>query len=263
MIGDVDVEIPDLAEPIVAWRAWLVGGTIFSNVIEPEQENVTYYLRSIHNTTAWPPLNTSDHSRRFANDFITATCNKFNPEDPEVKCTTAPCGPDLIDFHSGKGCGIYAYKNLDGLLWDFPLRGIHIVNPTSIYFQHDAKSSLLVYGKVTLWGNVYDHNRGYRAQYARVESLAYVDNYGKVPRSLIDKLADFYGVPVIEISKEEMDVAHKNCVERHQNEMEDVVRAFRDNLSSVMRAASDLNDAMSKSSPKFSKFARLLKALLP
>ncbi len=56
--------------------------------------------------------------------------------------------------------GIYSFRN---------------VIRSSAEYAHTLPNSLLLFGKVKIWGEVVEHERGYRSQFARIISLDYGD----------------------------------------------------------------------------------------
>lgn len=172
MIGDASLEIPDLAEPIVGWRCWVIseigGGSL---------------LKSPNNALWWPPVVPHENQVVRSKNYVTARCTR------DVSSVQHKC-PSPTEFgHNGMGCGIYAFKTIEDLAWDFPLKGIsrHPLRPAS---------SKMVWGKCLLWGDVWEHERGYRAEFSRIESLAYCNAFGEMSLSEIQGVADFYRVPV-------------------------------------------------------------------
>lgn len=93
-----------------------------------------------------------------------AVC-RINDTHHGRRCNPSP-GPKCL-------CGIHAFKSLSLLIREFP------------------GAEPVVYGKVTLWGRVQEHEDGYRAEYARVESL-YVHERSRVSELDILRLADRY-----------------------------------------------------------------------
>jgi hypothetical protein len=95
-------------------------------------------------------------------------------------CETCPCTLDEKFGHIGEGCGVYAYNEFERVLKS-PL-------PSPL-------SSQIAVGEVYLWGQVYEYEHGYRAEFARVKAL-----YGS--NLIAQSLARIYGVPLIELSKD-------------------------------------------------------------
>ncbi len=182
MIGNLSIEIPDLAEPIKAWRCW--------NLDRPNEWPPL--LRSPNSGVMWPPVDGwgSKVIRNPDRNFITATCQDVWG-DPEVSC---PCCPSPSPKgHGGSGCGIYGYKTIEDMAWDWPLRGL------SRYGQSFTPVRVLrpplVWGRVLLWGKVFEHDRGYRAEFGRVDSFVLVPGLGSLTRDQLSRSAAFYGVP--------------------------------------------------------------------
>jgi hypothetical protein len=116
-------------------------------------------------TCVWPP-----------DGPLEASCHVAGPHDPPTPCRSSPS--DSAEGHLGHGCGIYAYRTLE----DAMLFG--------------AMGSGTVLGEVEVWGRVHEHQRGYRAQFARPRRLLWVP--GEVPWLAFTALADVYAVPVAE-----------------------------------------------------------------
>ena len=180
MIGEVEARIPDLAEPILAWRCFKIGGT-----------GDPFILTSPSQPTTWPPIGGTEV---FKKDYITANCRAELP-------TIHPCPspPDMKAGHPGMGCGIYGYKNIEDLAWDWPLRGMSVREDRTC----GPQQMFWVWGRVHLWGEVYEHDRGYRAEFSRVHTLAYVEGRGAMSLELVEEVAEDYGIGV-EIFDQEM-----------------------------------------------------------
>lgn len=179
MIGDLNVEIPDLAEPITGCRAFQIGG-----------DKETPILMSMNNAM-WPPNGTGKRPYHEV-DYMTATCNAL--ESVAAVDHVCPCPVEEAVWHTGMGCGIYAYKTIPDMAWDFPLWSMERFNPHSgIGLQ-----VCTIWGDVELWGHVYDHEKGYRAEHGRIKCLYHVKGFGH-PLNFIEKIAEFYGVPVVEV----------------------------------------------------------------
>ncbi len=95
-------------------------------------------------------------------------------------CDTPPCPPRIDDWcrHGGygSGCGIYAFAEPEQA-------GGTIGYPGSLGW---------VIGRVELWGRVFEHERGYRAQYACVSGVLRASG-----PEVVEKVAALYGVPVL------------------------------------------------------------------
>ena len=184
VIGNMEIEIPDLAEPIVAWRAWRVAPRRLT-----DGDN-TIILSSV-NGTMWPPNGTGKRPFHKA-DFVTARCTRqpaLRPDDPPIGNEhPCPCSPAEAVGHAGSGCGIYAFKDLEGLALEFPLWGMSTSKAT-------VMSEITVWGQVELWGHVYDHAKGYRAQHAKVKTLTHVPGYG-LPETKLKEIGEIYGIEV-------------------------------------------------------------------
>lgn len=172
----LDAPIPDVVAPIVGYRAW------------KWDTQGLHSLRGID----WP-----------AGGHVTAEClaSKFNwlsqrayhaatnwgdgEADPPTRCNNSPSDPvpddqpDLI--HGEYGCGLYAYATLEDA-W----KNLHADSPNTT-----------IIGEVELWGKVWPHEKGYRAEHARVKALYRTPNDdGKNVVEIADVLADHYGVEV-------------------------------------------------------------------
>jgi hypothetical protein len=79
---------------------------------------------------------------------------------------------------------------MEHLAWDYPLYGLsrHTQRPGGYW---------LIWGKCLLWGDVWEHEMGYRAQHARVGDLVYVEGLGKLTKDQVESVAKFYGVNLV------------------------------------------------------------------
>jgi len=195
MIGDQLPEIPDLVEPITAWRCWIVTG-----------DKETPILRSPVSFVVWPPVRgwQSKVVRGEQRNFITAECKS------EEDCTQCPS--PTHNGHRGSGCGIYAYKTIDKLSYDWPLPGLPRHHKDNQYF-----SKRMVWGKALLWGKVYEHDYGYRAEFARIHSIVKVPSIGDITEEELQKISSFYGIEleILDLDKdyfEEIAVARQKTI---------------------------------------------------
>lgn len=72
-------------------------------------------------------------------------------------------------------------------------RGVHAFKQAkeAIHYSKHHDPSIIVVGTVKMWGEVVEHARGWRAQYARIRSLDRVNRSSKL---LLPTLRDIYGV---------------------------------------------------------------------
>lgn len=130
--GTDAVLVPDLPEPITAYRAWKWNGehlTGFGAVEWPHDDLIHAEHRC--STSAYAQI-----------AFLVTTVN------PCIE-TPSATGKD----HAGYGCGIYGYRTMDQ------------------FVAHADYSGTTVWGQVELGGKVYEHTEGYRAEYGRVVAL--------------------------------------------------------------------------------------------
>lgn len=220
VIGDTEIEIPDLAEPIVAWRCWALTG-----------DDTTPVLQSPASGIVWPPVSgwDSDVIRDRDRNFISAYCrNKDHP------CESAPSAN--TKGHIGVGCGIYAYKTIEALSWDWPLSGMSRYTPLNT----NPPWTRLVWGRVLLWGRVFEHDRGYRAQFARVDSLVQVPWLGFVQPQELATVAEFYGVGYEVLT----DVSKDDLEEAARRRQEEVSEAFKDAITRLGAAMTEVVTAV-------------------
>lgn len=96
-------------------------------------------------------------------------------------------GQTSVPLNPYGGSGFYAFKTLEDVKCEFP-RG-HL-------YTHQ-----LIYGEVALWGQVYEHERGYRAECVRITRIIEVDLEDKFGRlrfwkpDTLTRLRRKYGVP--------------------------------------------------------------------
>ena len=179
--------VPDLAEPIEAWRCWSV---------EPGWDpSRPLLLHSPALMTMWPPARDRESYvfRGEQRHYITARCAVSSNTLKGLE--EHDCPSALGVGHSGKGCGIYGYKTVADLAWDFPCGALLKYRSHLGRIAAQVDASTLIWGKVLLWGNVYEHERGYRAQYAQVKELVWVE--GSTPKFMVKQCADFYGIEAV------------------------------------------------------------------
>lgn len=183
-----DPLVPDLMEPLVGWRYWLVG-------TEPQRRS-RYNLVSAFNQKPWPPYQALEARHHPFGETPTIT------EDARTRaCRNQP--PCPLHTRGTPGCGIYAMRTPpDGLSMD---------------------GGLVVWGRVSLWGRYVIHKRGFRAQYAYPERFVAVmgerrwnahRGYYIYDRDLEDfignSLSEWYGVPY-DKENDEWKLAQKNA----------------------------------------------------
>jgi hypothetical protein len=91
-------------------------------------------------------------------------------------------GPPLLpsptgEGHDSYGCGIYAFKSLADTL--------------------APRGTTTILGEVHLWGRVYEHEVGWRAQFAQVKCLIDPGEDAGSP-TMVAAAAETYGVPVVQ-----------------------------------------------------------------
>lgn len=134
---------------IVAWKAWQV--THFPRTNEK-------LLTSLYRGTVWHPQEKSPEAEG-ADETTENEWNKIPAKENEG-CKLKDYGPT----------GFYSYKTLQGLL--------------NQEFYHS-----MIIGKVLLWGEVIEHELGYRSQYCRILELKYMNLEDNM--SLEDKMGLF------------------------------------------------------------------------
>jgi hypothetical protein len=186
-------------------------------------------LQSPASGVIWPPVGEwdSDVIRDRDRNFISAYCR--NDKDP---CESAPSAD--TKEHAGVGCGIYAYKTIEALAWDWPLSGMSRYTPLNT----TPPWTRLVWGRALLWGRVFEHDRGYRAEFARVESLVQVPWIGFVKPQEMARIAEFYGVGfeiLTDVTKDDLEEAGR----RRQDES---AQAFKEAIARLGSAMADIFD---------------------
>lgn len=167
MIGDPTVEIPDLVAPISAWRAFKVKG---------DEDSPT--IRSM-NDVDWP--------KPGEESFLTATCipmsDRFDNPPHDV-----PSPIEMAATHPGVGCGIYSYKELVYLRTSYPVQFLP-------YAMWGPPVAPFVWGRILIWGHVYEYEKGYRSQYAQLVGLLSVPDSRSGPQ-VVTRVAEFYNLPL-------------------------------------------------------------------
>lgn len=128
--------IPDLAEPIVAYRCWAVAkrlgnGSISASVGDLQRNPHLLRLESIFASHAW-----------------TTGPQTFSPRGGKLSNVTP------IGFHSFKSLEDAVRYSIYGVPFHWRYR---------------------VIGEVYQWGRVYEHERGYRSEYAQIKCFIITD----------------------------------------------------------------------------------------
>jgi hypothetical protein len=133
------VIVPDLIEPIVGWRVWV------AEVAYTSDGELALGLNSLYFALCWP-----------GDRPAVARCEHS---------TVAPCDDD------DHLCGIHAAPTLERAAAYLSKR----VRDPHEWAHH---STQIVVGTVELWGDVVEHEHGWRAKYARPSEL-YVPSFFK------------------------------------------------------------------------------------
>ena len=115
-------------------------------------------LHSLNNETQWEP-----------GRWASAYCPRSRHTAPDEDCT----------------CGLYAAKDIDLAL----VLAAGVLTSTS---PGDSMPATAIVGKVELAGKVIEHDRGYRAERARVVEILPIEGRSR----LTESLAERFGVPV-------------------------------------------------------------------
>lgn len=156
-VGDFVSEIPDLPEPVIGWRKW----TRMSNGSLAGWSN-----------DLWVPGEDKE-ARCIQIEYSYSAVWRKDEDGNIMACPSSPS--PTKDGHAGHGCGIYAYKDAETLCRNVRV-GVGVAN--------------VVVGKVLMWGNVFEHEEGWRSQYGAVHSIFDTD---KESDHLVAKK---YGVPL-------------------------------------------------------------------
>ncbi|HUW00879.1 MAG TPA: hypothetical protein VMW08_00880 [Acidimicrobiales bacterium] len=174
--GSGSVVIPDVPTPLVAYRQWQVQWgqiPVEASGAFPFPVGGDSRLQSTYNHGVWEPgrearagcpWSDGDHHPQVVENgmirFPFGVPARYTYPDRDV-CRACP-SPTAAG-HEGYGCGIYGFK-LPGKL--------------------AAESPLIsrAWGRIEMWGTVYDHDYGYRGSHARVTGiglpLAFADRNG-------------------------------------------------------------------------------------
>lgn len=172
-----EIVLPDLIEPIYAWRIWQVQKINFG-----DNGGIDYRLRAMNfdSPGVWDSVQEAQCKRDTKYAHANARCAKV----PARFCS----------------CGFYAKKNSELLIREFwydifwraeILRGFYAV----------------AVGRVSLWGKIVEHEDGYRAQFAWPRSIMIPWILPRIPitrghyrrkfTALCNALQAHYQVPVL------------------------------------------------------------------
>lgn len=133
--GDESVIVPDLPEPILAYRAWTWNGRT--------ERLVGFGGSKWKRTKATVAEHRGARTSIFSTSFPTAMTAR-----PCVECPSANA-----EGHDGYGCGIYGFDSVGQLA------------------GHASTGASQVWGQVELGGTVYEHAHGYRASHGQVKAI--------------------------------------------------------------------------------------------
>ena len=77
--------------------------------------------------------------------------------------------------------GIHGYKTMDDLMWS-----VHGDPERLVVRSQMNECDGVIIGTVALWGVIWDHARGYRAQFAR--PISFISSYGKRSQEALAEL---------------------------------------------------------------------------
>lgn len=155
--GQGTMRVPDYVDPAVGYRMWNVS-----------QLDDRWYLSSATTLGVMWPTDGPLRAQHIGDGAKWLALNIYHlaEEDPVVPVR-------------GCACGIYAYNDPDRLK----------TAAEGVVFRR-------VFGEVALYGKVWEHETGYRAELARVRALWYVP--GGIGLPAVQTLGARYGVPVVE-----------------------------------------------------------------
>jgi len=188
----LDFQIPDVAEPIVGYRSWLVEYQGPLGLVDSDRTydipTGPYRVVSRFGREAWEPgvpaIAICGNMDIFSRDRVTRG----------LSCEASPSRSK--EGHHGFGCGIYSYKD--------PCRSASYHNPRTF--------TMSVWGEILMWGNVYEHEHGYRAQYAWPSGFACMRDLRSI--RVAEGLAEAYGVGLIPDLREMPEAGHWNPLTR-------------------------------------------------
>lgn len=167
--------VPDLIEPFVAWRVWDV--TLTGDGLA---------LESLFHSAHWTPGHVLKATCRFGCDEVPADVDSL--KHAELNYWNIPV--------NSMPCGIYAGKSLEQAVTYLPSC---FRDPAAV----TMKRARAVIGKVALSGLVKEHEKGYRAEYAKPVALWVpvsfgfpVDTWEGDPERAARLLRDAYDIPV-------------------------------------------------------------------
>lgn len=152
-----DVVIPDLAEPIKAWRVFKFNarsglfGSMGHRWPAPYEMTAVCHSRACTEPPCSPGEVWEGKKRMY-------TIRRENSGLNYQQLTTS----GLLDgiHHIGDGCGIYGYKRRSDAFEEASRIASQCVGFMDIFVA-----------RVWLWGKVYEYEGGYRAQHARIQAL--------------------------------------------------------------------------------------------
>lgn len=166
-----EIQVPDVAEPIRAYRSWSADGFVLSGTFGAD----------------WEPGGTLTATCRAGAtcgcDYCTMLARNLKPH---------ACPSPTSEGHGGHGCGIYGYLTPELLAAHGPAAtkpdGGHDAAMQAALVWMWAGGTPAVWGEVEMWGRVMVHEGGYRAEHARIVRLFDLSDVAR-------RAAHVYGVP--------------------------------------------------------------------
>lgn len=147
---------------------------------------IGYRIWEVGKTGLLLPVSGSNRTNRWLDDIWSSGIAKAKCMDNIFGCTGDV--PYETCF-----CGLYAYKSVEKLAEESLLDNTK--HFTFHYYRTEPSDtySAKVFGVVSLWGKIIEHEWGYRAQYGKVEAIIYVTK--DIPIFLLRQLKTNYTVP--------------------------------------------------------------------
>lgn len=178
-----------VAAPIEAWRVWKVVSPPSVELDRARLKQMAAVFEAGENPFVGllePRLTGVGHPVRWETATLTAHCqcdkNAFNKATSQLRYADRVMFEGMHEAPQPEcDCGVWAVKTEEQML------GV-----LARYSRQKAVAQTFAYGRVQMWGRVFEHNLGYRSQYARPVELTVITR----DDDLVADLAAFYGCPV-------------------------------------------------------------------
>lgn len=210
-----------VAAPIEAWRIWVVNrdehlvlGPKLARQMADQFDQGRNPFRDLFGARL---SGVGVPARWEAGDY-TATCQKHHLATMQLWYQSGPVAPRHPAPRQDCSCGVWAVKDENT---------IH-----TLLASYSGQT--LAYGRVQMWGRIYEHEKGYRAEHARPVDINVIGG----DAATVDELAGFYGCPVRAVAMPDRVV--ETIAARQRQAHDDAMKHMTAHLQASSQAVSQM-----------------------